>query len=97
MLTRRQATQAAALTALSYSRVLGANDRVGLGVIGVGNRGSYVMSVFQKNSEVQVRAVCDIYGVRRDKALEKAPGAKAFNDHRELLALKEQLQGNKDT
>ena len=89
MITRRDVTRAAALTALSYSRVLGANDRIGLGVIGVGNRGSYVMSVFQKNADVEVRAICDIYGVRRDRALEKAPGAKTFNDHRELLALKQ--------
>ena len=33
-------TGAAALTAAGYARVLGANDRVGVGFIGVGNRGS---------------------------------------------------------
>jgi predicted dehydrogenase len=89
MITRRDVTRAAALTALSYSRILGANDRIGVGVIGIGNRGSYVMSLFQKNADVEVRALCDIYGVRRDQALQKAPHAKTFNDHRELLALKE--------
>ena len=40
---------AAALTAASYSRVLGANDTVQLGVIGPGDRGTYVMSRFQQN------------------------------------------------
>jgi predicted dehydrogenase len=89
MMTRRAATQAVAVTALSYSRILGANDRIGLGAIGLGVRGSYVMSLFQKNADVEVRALCDVYGVRTDRALEKAPGAKTFNDHRELLQRKD--------
>lgn len=88
-MTRREAGSATALAALSYSRVLGANDRIGLGVIGVGNRGTYVMTVFQKNADVEVRAVCDVYGNRVDQAQTKATGAKGFSDHRELLAMKE--------
>ena len=50
MITRRDAARGAAATALSYSRILGANDRIGLGVIGTGGRGTYVMTVFQKNA-----------------------------------------------
>lgn len=87
MVSRREF--AAGMTALSYSRVLGANDRIGLGVIGTGQRGTYDMTVFQKNSDVEVRALCDVYRKRIDEAQGKAPGTKAFNDHRELLALKE--------
>lgn len=86
---RRSAVKAAALTALSYSRVLGANDRIGLGVVGTGGRGTYVMTLFQKNSDVEVRALCDVYPVRMDEAQQKAPGAKGFGDHRKLLELKE--------
>src|SRR5262245_8925616 len=86
MITRRTAAQAALMTAVSYSRILGANDRIGLGVIGIG--GTYDMSLFQKNPDVVVRALCDVYGVRLDQALQKAPGAKTLYDHRELLALK---------
>jgi predicted dehydrogenase len=89
MLTRREAAQAATLTALSYSRVLGANDRIGLGVIGTGSRGTYVMTVFQKNSDLEVRALCDVYPKRIDDAQQKAPGTKTFGDHRQLLELKE--------
>jgi predicted dehydrogenase len=89
MITRRETVRAAAVTALSYSRILGANDRIGLGVIGAGGRGAYVMSLFQKNQDVEVRALCDVYGVRLDQAQTKAPGAKGFADHRQLLALKE--------
>ncbi len=89
MITRREAAKAAALTAVSYSRILGANDRIGLGVIGTGGRGSYVMTLFQKNEDVEVRALCDVYPARFEDALKTAPDAKTFGDHRELLALKE--------
>jgi predicted dehydrogenase len=88
MLTRREAG-AAALTALSYSRILGANDRIGMGLIGAGGRGTYVMSFFQKNPEVEVRAVCDVWGERAAAARQQAPGATTFADHRRLLELKE--------
>jgi predicted dehydrogenase len=80
---------AAGMTALSYSRVYGANERIGLGVIGTGNRGTYDMTVFQKNADLEVRALCDVYRKRIDEAQGKAPGTKAFTDHRELLDLKE--------
>lgn len=88
-LSRRQAAKAVGMTALSYSRVYGANDRIGLGVIGTGGRGTYVMTLFQKNTDVEVRALCDVYGKRIDEAQTKAPGTKAFTDHREMLGLKE--------
>jgi len=85
MLTRREGIKAAALTALSYSRVLRANDRIRLGLIGCGERGLYVASLFQKNAEVDLRAVCDVFGDRTDKALAQAAGAQTFGDHRKLL------------
>lgn len=77
-----------AVTALSYSRVMGANDRIQLGVIGCGDRGRYDMENFQK-ANADVVALCDIYGAQIDKAREKAPNAKDFKDHRALLELKE--------
>ncbi len=89
MVTRREAARTAAVTALSYSRILGANDRIGMGVIGTGGRGTYVMTVFQKNPEVEVRALCDVYAVHIDMAQQKAPNTRAFNDHRQLLEMKE--------
>ena len=77
-----------AATALSYSRVMGANDRVQLGLIGCGDRGRYDMSNFQK-AQVDVVAVCDIYGAHIDEARTQAPQAKDFTDHRKLLEMKE--------
>ena len=79
---------AAAMSAASYMRVLGANDRVQLGLIGCGDRGEYVMTVFQNSKQVDVNAVCDIYGAKIDKVQQKATTAKGFNDHRKLLEAK---------
>lgn len=81
--------QAAAMTAASYSRIMGANDKVNLGLIGAGGRGAYVMSVFQKTNQVNVTGVTEVWAERRDKALSTAPGAKGFVDHRKMLELKE--------
>lgn len=77
------------MTASSYSRVLGANDRIGLGVVGCGGRGLSVMGAFQLNSSIEVRAVCDIYGRQVDQAQQKAQGARGFSEHRKLLEMKE--------
>lgn len=88
-MTRRELTKAAGITAAGYSRILGSNERIGLGVIGTGTRGVYVMTLFQKNPEVDIRALCDVYGARIEQARSKAPDARAFVDHRDLLALKD--------
>jgi predicted dehydrogenase len=82
---RTAATSAIAATAASYPRVLGANDRVQLGVIGCGSRGQYDMGIFQKNPAVQVAALCDVWGDRVDEAAQKAPGARKYGDYRKLL------------
>jgi predicted dehydrogenase len=88
-ISRRRALHwATAMTAASYSRVLGANDRVQLGLIGCGGRGVGVMNTFIKTTQVDVTAVCDIYGDRIDRAQQSATKAQGFNDHRKLLAAK---------
>src|SRR5262252_7651101 len=89
MISRRRAISGAAVSALSYSRIVGANDRIGLGVVGTGERGTYVMTLFQKNPDLEVRALCDVYGVKVDAAQQKAPNTRTFNDHRKLLELSE--------
>jgi predicted dehydrogenase len=80
---------ATAITALSYSRVYGANDRIQLGLIGCGERGRGDMGKFIKAGNVDVAAVCDIYGVQIDHAKQVAPNARTFTDHRKLLEVKE--------
>jgi predicted dehydrogenase len=78
-----------AATALSYSRVIGANDRVQLGLIGCGERGRSDMGKFIKAGNTDVVALCDIYGAQIDRAKQDAANARTFTDHRTLLALKE--------
>lgn len=83
---RTTATSAAVLTAASYSRILGANERIRLGLIGCGGRGRYVLETFVKSDQVEVPAVCDVWPERSAEAKKKsAPNAVQFIDHRKLL------------
>ena len=54
---------------LRPARVIGANDRIGIGIIGCGRR-NLLREVlkFQRQSNVEVRAVCDIWRQQREKA-----------------------------
>ena len=45
----------------AVGRVLGANERVRLGFIGVGNRGCQLLKGFLAHSDAQVVALCDVY------------------------------------
>lgn len=75
--------------ARTSSRVLGANDRINVGVIGAGGRGSYVGAQFarvgQKNNSCQIVAVCDVYEKRKRIAAEKLK-SDGYLDYREVLA-----------
>ena len=88
-LTRTASASAITMTAASYSRVLGANDAVNLGVIGTGNRGGSDMGVFMHDPSVRVQALCDVYGGNLNAAKQKAPDAKSFVDYRKLLEAKD--------
>ena len=79
-----------AATALSAARVSGANDRVRIGIVGTGGRGSYLMREANKCGDVQWVAVCDAWDLRRDKALElTGPGVEKYADYRRLLDRKD--------
>ncbi len=85
--------QAAAGTAIWFthptSRILGANDRVRLGIIGAGARGQEVMKEFLRLPNVEFVAVADVYTRRHQEAKMFAPGMKTFVDHRRLLDLQD--------
>ncbi len=49
------------VSAASYSRIMGANDKVRMGFIGVGNRGSQLLNLFMKNQDADIAALCDVY------------------------------------
>jgi predicted dehydrogenase len=76
-------------SAKSASRVIGANDRINIGVIGCGGRGSYDAQAFdafgkQNKDACQIVAACDVYEKRKQKVAERH-NAKGYLDYRELL------------
>jgi predicted dehydrogenase len=86
MLTRRSFLVATGLTALSSTRVLGANDTVRLGLIGAGQRGTYLLDAAEKAGSYQIVAVSDVYAPNRDAIKERSGGlASTHLDYRELL------------
>jgi predicted dehydrogenase len=87
-MNRRHFLGAAALTAASYRRVLGANDRLQMALIGSGRRGREVMKAFLTTERADLRCICDIYDVQRARAKERLAPAFECVSHEEALALK---------
>jgi len=52
---------ASSLSASSYGKVKGANERVRLGFIGVGHRGVPLIKSFKAHSDMEITALCDLY------------------------------------
>jgi len=94
----RTASVAGSLTGLAGSafaarpaktgRVIGANDKINVGVIGCGGRGTGVATIFdrvgQKDGSCRIAAVCDVYEKRKKMNADKY-GVKGYLDYRELL------------
>jgi len=79
-----------ALTAASYDRVLGANDRVRLGFIGYGLIGARHVEDFKKQPDADLVAVCDVYQPRVEQGVAACgPQARGFRDFRKLLEQKD--------
>jgi predicted dehydrogenase len=72
----------------STGRVVGANDRINVGVIGVGGRGAYLARVFagigERTNGCKIAAVCDVYE-KRKKANAEKHGCDGYLDYREVL------------
>jgi predicted dehydrogenase len=88
---------ALANSALSYSRIAGANDRISLCHIGNGSRGEeldVIASQLKTSHNVEMTTVCDLWRVNREKAI--ATNAKyygrtprGFQYFEDVLALKD--------
>jgi predicted dehydrogenase len=88
---------ACASSALSYSRIAGANDRLSLAHIGNGSRGSdldWIASQLKSSHNVEMTTVCDLWKVNREKAIAtntkyygRAP--RGYQYLEEVLALKD--------
>lgn len=83
---RREFLRAGAVTALASQRVLGANDRIGVALIGCGGRGRGVTAYIPKIGGAEVRGVSDVYVPRRQQAAEQfGSTARPFDDYRDVL------------
>ncbi len=79
-----------ALTAASFSRVLGANDRIRVGAIGTGSRCQYLLSLLNRVGGNDIAMLADVYEPHRDEARSKyAPDARLSSDYREVLDSKD--------
>ncbi len=84
-------------TALSYGRILGANDRISLGHIGIGQRGrglDWIAAELKDKSNVEMTAVCDLWTVYRERAVTAntkyyGRSPRAFKYLEDLLALRD--------
>jgi predicted dehydrogenase len=86
-LSRRDFVAGTAFTALSYGRVIGANERLRIGVIGCGGQAMDHMRTLVKMREsdnCDVINVCDVFDKRADKAAE-VTGGKVVKDYRRIL------------
>ena len=74
-----------AMTAASYNRVLGANDRVNIGFIGCGLIGLRHIADFKTLPDAALTAVSDVYQPRIDNAQVMCGSSpKGYQDFRKL-------------
>ena len=83
-------TAALVSTATSALRIVGANDRVNLGLVGAGGRGRLLMKLAAAIPNAELMGVCDLYPPQVSAAQQMAgPRCRAFNDFRKLLEQKD--------
>ena len=80
-----------AATALAASRVWGANDKVNVGIVGLGGRGTNHLNIYSHLPEARVVALCDIDQAAREKAQttltrDGNEKAKEYEDMRQAFA-----------
>jgi len=79
-----------AATAISASRVMGANDRIRLGIAGSGNRGRHLMNLANQAGNVQWVAICDAYDEQAARAAKVAgTDVERTSDYRRVLDRKD--------
>ena len=86
---KQAALGTAALWVAPTSRILGANDRIRVGMIGVGGRGQDLLRQVIAIPNVELVAIADVYTRRWAEARRLAPKIDAVNDHRALLDRKD--------
>ena len=72
-------------TTLASQTVLGANERVRLGIIGAGARGIELARWAAACTEVQVAAAADVYTKSLENARQSIPNAQLYRDYQRML------------
>src|SRR5690349_2877151 len=85
------ATAAVALSAKSYARVIGANERIRIGFVGVGGMGTNhieACKALKDKDNLEFLGVADCWNKRAEKAASFLE-TKSFQDYRPVLDMKE--------
>ena len=73
----------------AWPRIIGANDRINVAVIGLGARGSDHLNLLLQHrankADIEIVALCDVYQKRLSMASKKVPGARTYVHHQEIL------------
>jgi predicted dehydrogenase len=73
------------LAATSSKKVLGANSRIRIGLIGAGDRGQQDLQDALKQPDVECVAVADVYTRRLEQVKSHVPSVRTYRDPRQLL------------
>ncbi|WP_372648450.1 Gfo/Idh/MocA family protein [Draconibacterium sp.] len=79
------------MSAKSYSKILGANDKLNVAIMGLGRRlGAYYEPIAEKESNVELKYLCDVMEHQRNRAAERFAKhidykPKLENDFRKIL------------
>ncbi len=81
-------TGALALSASSYSAILGANDKVGIALVGAGRRGRWVLKELMATNQVEPVVLCDVWDeqLKRTQRYTKLNTIKTTFDLDEVLS-----------
>jgi predicted dehydrogenase len=83
-------TTALGISALSASRVFGANERIGVGVIGFGLIGRIHANSFREQPDVEIRGIAEAHEPRLDAGVSLVGGrAEKYRDFRKMLENKD--------
>jgi predicted dehydrogenase len=70
---------------LAASNVMGANERLRIGIIGAGDRGKEILRQALALENVECIGAADVYTRRLEEVQQIAPGVKTYLDYRRLL------------
>src|SRR5262245_27909471 len=78
------------ITSWSADKILGANDRLRIALIGCGGRGTYVATLMAQVPATEFVVACDVYDENARKAQEwMSTGAQCYKDFRKVLERKD--------